>query len=156
MTSYVLVREQWFPCSIERVFAFFADAANLEDITPPWLGFQILSPQPIAMSPGSRILYRIRWHGLPMQWLTEIESWNPPAEFSDVQVRGPYRGWRHTHRFEPTGGGTLMRDDIRYAMPFAFLGQLVHKWLVKSELERLFDYRAAVISRRLGARSVHE
>jgi ligand-binding SRPBCC domain-containing protein len=156
MAQYLLLREQWFPRPIEQVFAFFADAGNLEEITPAWLGFQIISPQPIAMKAGCRIRYRIRWHGLPVRWLTEIESWNPPTDFSDVQVRGPYRQWHHSHRFERINGGTLMRDEVHYVMPFAFLGQLVHGWLVKPKLETLFDYRAAVISKRLSAPSAHE
>jgi ligand-binding SRPBCC domain-containing protein len=153
---YVLLREQRFPRPIEDVFAFFADARNLERITPVWLGLQTLSPQPIVMRSGSRILYRLRWHGLPMRWLTEIESWNPPTEFADVQLRGPYRLWHHTHRFEPIDGGTLMRDEVRYAIPFALLGRLAHSWLVRSDLEALFDYRAVMISSILGAWSVHE
>jgi ligand-binding SRPBCC domain-containing protein len=153
---HVLLREQWFPRPIEGVFAFFADARNLEEITPGWLGFQVLSPQPIGMRSGTRILYRIRWHGLPMRWLTEIASWNPPTGFADVQLRGPYRLWHHTHRFESVDGGTLMRDEVRYAMPFALLGQFAHAWLVKSELEALFNYRAVALSNILGARPAHE
>jgi ligand-binding SRPBCC domain-containing protein len=91
-----------------------------------------------------------------MRWLTEIQRWTPPAEFADVQLEGPYRVWHHTHRFEPIGGGTLMRDEVRYAMPFAVLGRLAHAWIVKAELEALFDYRAVMISKVLGSSSVHE
>jgi ligand-binding SRPBCC domain-containing protein len=156
VVPYVLHREQWIARPIEAVFAFFADARNLEAITPAWLGFRILTPEPITMRSGSRIQYRLFWHGLPMRWLTEIESWNPPSEFVDVQLKGPYRCWRHTHRFESIDGGTLMRDEVRYAIPFGFLGQLAHGWLVKAELNSLFDYRAAMISNLLGARSGHE
>jgi ligand-binding SRPBCC domain-containing protein len=110
MAAYLVQREQWIPRPIEHVFAFFADARNLEAITPAWLGFRILSPEPIATRAGARICYRLRWHGLPLRWLTEIESWKPPTDFVDVQLRGPYRLWHHTHRFESVNGGTRMRD----------------------------------------------
>jgi ligand-binding SRPBCC domain-containing protein len=156
VTAHVLRRVQRFPRPIDDVFAFFADAGNLEAITPAWLGFQVLSPQPITMRSGNRIQYRIRWHGLPMRWLTEIQLWSPPTEFVDVQLRGPYRLWHHTHRFESIDGGTLMCDEVRYAMPLGALGRLAHAWSVKSELEALFDYRAVMISKILGLWPVHE
>jgi ligand-binding SRPBCC domain-containing protein len=149
-SAYVLHREQRIPRPIEDVFSFFANAKNLEQITPGWLGFQILSPQPIGMHPGALIRYRIRWHGLPMAWLTEIRSWNPPTEFVDVQVKGPYRLWHHTHSFIAVDGGTLMRDAVRYALPFGFVGRLAHAWRVRSDLEALFDFRAATVTDILG------
>jgi ligand-binding SRPBCC domain-containing protein len=154
--SYLLRREQWIPQPIEDVFAFFADAGNLEAITPSWLDFQILSPRPMVMQRGAHIHYRLRWHGLTLQWLTEIESWNPPTEFVDVQARGPYRLWHHTHCFEPVDGGTRMRDVVRYALPFGPLGRLAHAWRVKSDLEAIFDYRALRVSEILGSRCAHE
>jgi ligand-binding SRPBCC domain-containing protein len=151
LTSFILQREQRIPRPIEEVFAFFADARNLEAITPVWLGFRILSPEPIALRAGTQILYRLRWHGLPLRWATTIESWNPPTEFIDMQAQGPYRHWHHTHSFQPVEGGTLMRDLVRYALPFGLLGRLAHAWLVKSELKAVFDYRAAKVSDILGA-----
>ena len=121
---YLLQREQWISRPIEDVFAFFSDAGNLEAITPNWLGFQILTPRPIVMRPGALIAYRLRWHGLALRWLTEIQRWNPPTEFVDVQVHGPYRLWHHTHSFEPRDGRTLIRDVVRYELPFGLLGRL--------------------------------
>lgn len=156
LTSFMLQREQTIPRPIEDVFAFFADVNNLERITPSWLAFRILSRQPIALRSGARILYRLRWHGFPLLWLTEIQSWNPPIEFVDVQAQGPYRLWHHTHRFEPVDGGTLMRDLVRYALPFGLLGRLAHAWLVRSDLKAIFDYRAGKVSDILGTWSVHE
>ncbi len=156
VVPYVLEREQRIPLPIDDVFAFFADATNLEAITPAWLRFQILSPRAIAMHSGARILYQLRWHGFPLRWLTEIQSWSPPTEFVDVQVSGPYRLWQHTHRFKPIDGGTLMRDMVRYALPFALLGRLAHAWQVKRELEALFDYRAVKIAEILDGRPAHE
>ena len=120
--EHILRREHWVPQAIEDVFAFFSEARNLEAITPPWLGFRIISPGPIDLRPGARIHYRIRLHGLPLRWVTEIRTWEPPHEFVDVQLQGPYRLWHHTHRFEPVDGGTLVRDTVRYVLPFGPLG----------------------------------
>ncbi len=150
MRIYSLQREQFIRKPIQEVFAFFADAKNLETITPPWLGFQILSPEPIAMAPGTRIEYRIRWHWFPMRWITEIRSWDPPVGFMDVQLRGPYRLWEHTHTFQAVEGGTQMRDVVRYALRFGLLGRMAHGWFVKADLERIFDYRASKVSALLG------
>jgi ligand-binding SRPBCC domain-containing protein len=156
VSPYVLQRQQWVPRPIEDVFAFFSDAKNLEEITPAWLGFRILSPEPIVLRPGARIHYRISLHGLPLRWVTEIESWDPPYEFVDVQARGAYRLWHHTHSFEPVDGGTLMRDLVRYVLPFGLLGRLAHAWLVKPDLEAIFDYRALRMSEVLGPCCAHE
>jgi ligand-binding SRPBCC domain-containing protein len=149
--SFRLQREQWIPRSIEEVFAFFADAKNLEAITPSWLGFRILLPEPIAMRAGAHIVYRLCWHRFPMRWVTEIRSWDPPTGFIDVQLRGPYRHWHHTHSFQPVDGGTLMRDVVQYALPFGCLGWLAHAWVVKADLNAIFDYRATTVSELLGA-----
>jgi ligand-binding SRPBCC domain-containing protein len=154
--EHILRREHWVRRPIEDVFAFFSEARNLGAITPPWLGFRIVSPGPIVMRPGTRIPYQLRLHGLPLRWVTEIQIWEPPHEFVDVQLRGPYRSWHHTHRFEPVDGGTLVRDTVRYALPFGPLGRLAHAWIVKSDLEAIFDYRALRMTEVLGPRSAHE
>jgi len=139
---HVLRREQWLPRPPEAVFGFFADAGNLEAITPGWLSFRIVSPRPIGMRAGALIEYRLRLHGAPVSWLTRIEEWKPGVRFVDAQLRGPYELWHHTHEFEPDGaGGTLMRDTVRYALPFGPLGTLAHRLLVRRDLERIFDYR---------------
>ena len=150
MVEYVLRREQWIPRPIEEVFAFFADAGNLEAITPPWLGFRILTPTPIAMEVGARIEYRIRLRKLPVHWITEIRRWDPPIGFMDAELRGPYRLWEHTHEFQSINGGTRMTDVVRYALPFGLIGRLAHSWFVKSELEAIFDYRRDKVSALLG------
>ena len=105
MREHTLERAQRLPGSPDEVFAFFADAHNLEAITPPWLGFRIVTPGPIEMRPGALIEYRLRLHRVPVRWLTRIETWEPGRRFVDVQVRGPYRLWHHTHEFEPDGAG---------------------------------------------------
>jgi len=148
--SFLLEREQWLPQPIETVFAFFADAHNLEAITPPWLRFSILSPEPISLQAGAQIVYRLRWHGFPLRWVTEIRTGEPPTQFIDVQLQGPYRLWHHTHRFHSLEGGTLMRDAVRYALPFGLLGRLAHAWPVQADLKTIFDYRAGKVSELLG------
>ena len=141
--AFEIRRELWVPFPLPDVFDFFAKAENLERITPPWLNFRIRTPLPIKMEPGTQILYSLRVHGLPIQWLTTIEKWNPPYEFVDVQTKGPYKLWHHTHRFTESGGGTLIEDHVRYELPFGFLGRLVHRFQVARDVETIFAYRAA-------------
>jgi ligand-binding SRPBCC domain-containing protein len=148
--SFLLERAQRIPRPIDEVFAYFGNAQNLEALTPPWLGFRILSPLPIVMAAGTHIVYRIRWHYWPVRWVTEIQSWHPPSRFVDVQLRGPYRRWHHTHTFEAVAGGTLMRDVVQYELPFGLLGRLMHGCLVRADLKAIFDYRARRVADLLG------
>lgn len=138
---HTLRREQWISRPIEEVFAFFADAYNLEEITPPWLGFRILSTAPGPVSEGSEIRYRLRLHGLPIYWRTEIRKWDAPFRFVDVQRSGPYKLWHHTHRFEAHGDRTKMIDIVRYKLPLGVLGRIVHALKVRRDVRQIFDYR---------------
>jgi ligand-binding SRPBCC domain-containing protein len=148
---HTLRREQRLPGDPESVFGFFADAGNLEAITPPWLRFAIVTPRPIAMGVGTLIEYRLTLHRLPISWLTQITVWEPGVRFVDVQVTGPYRLWHHTHEFAADGsGGTLMRDTVRYALPFGPLGEIARRAFVARDLERIFAFRRAEVARRLG------
>lgn len=133
-----------------ELFPFFADARNLEAITPPLLRFRVVTPDPIAMRVGTLIQYRLRLHGVPISWLTSIQAWEPPHRFVDVQVRGPYALWHHTHTFQEADGGTLMRDTVRYAIGFGPLGELAHRALVRRDLRAIFDYRAQAVPALLG------
>jgi ligand-binding SRPBCC domain-containing protein len=142
---HVLTRQQQLPGSPDAVFEFYADAFNLEAITPPWLRFRVVTPGPIAMTAGTLIEYRLALHRLPIRWLTRIEVWEPGRRFVDVQVRGPYRLWHHTHSFEAADGGTRVRDSVRYELPFGPLGELAHRAFVRRDLERIFDYRVAAV-----------
>ena len=145
MAERLLEREQLIRAPLERVFAPFADAGNLERLTPPWLRFRIFTPLPIEMRAGAAIEYGLRLHGMPIRWRTVIETWEPPHRFTDVQERGPFALWHHTHSFEPVDGGTLVRDSVRYRVGFWPLGELAHGLLVGRDLERIFDYRHAAI-----------
>jgi ligand-binding SRPBCC domain-containing protein len=148
MREHVLKRELRIAAPLDRVFAFFAEAENLARITPPELGFQIVTPRPIEMGRGTLIDYTIGLWGIPMRWRTLISVWDPPRRFVDEQLRGPYRQWIHTHSFEADGEATIVRDEVRYVLPLGFLGQLVHP-LIRRQLRRIFDYRTAVVERLL-------
>jgi ligand-binding SRPBCC domain-containing protein len=139
--AYHLSQEQWLPAPLGRVFEFFADAGNLDAITPPWLRFQTLTPRPIEMGFGTLIDYRLKVHGVPIRWRSEITAWAPPHRFVDEQRRGPYRLWVHEHRFEERDGGTLIRDDVNYAVPGWIAARLVQRWLVGPDLAAIFAYR---------------
>jgi ligand-binding SRPBCC domain-containing protein len=139
--------EVWLPLLPEELFPFFADAGNLDAITPPWLHFNIVTPWPIAMRAGALIDYKLRVRGLPLRWRTLIKVWQPPFRFVDEQLRGPYRQWIHTHTFEPRGGGTLARDAVQYAVPFDFIA---HPLFVRRDLEKIFAFRHAALRERFG------
>ncbi len=145
MAEYILERKQIIQRPREEVFAFFADAGNLERITPPELNFKILSPQPIDINKGALIDYRLNLRGISLTWKTEITEWNPPHSFVDTAVQSPYRQWIHLHKFTVgETGETIMEDIVRYRLPFEPFGDLAH-WLVKKELNYIFDYRCKVI-----------
>ena len=153
MAIHTLKREQVVPRPLDEVFQFFSDARNLEIITPAWLNFQILTPGPIEIAPGSLLDYRLKWHGLPIAWQTKIVGWNPPRSFVDVQLRGPYKLWHHTHSFAAVEGGTKMVDTVNYELPLGFLGDIAYRLGVRRDLERVFDYRMKVIAERFPADS---
>lgn len=136
--------EQWLPRPRAEVFPFFADAANLQAITPPWLDFRILTPGPIAMRPGALIDYRLKLRGFPIRWRTQITVWEPPFRFVDRQLKGPYRQWVHEHSFEEKDGGTLCRDRVDYAVPG---GALVNRIFVQRDVETIFAYRREQLER---------
>jgi ligand-binding SRPBCC domain-containing protein len=143
MAIHHLRCELWLPLTPEAVFPFFADAFNLAKITPSSLGFIVKTTPPIAMHAGTVIDYTIHWLGLPLRWRTLIESFDPPRQFVDTALRGPYKRWHHTHTFVPESGGTLCGDHVEYALPFGPLGDLVHTLSVRKQVIEIFNYRQA-------------
>lgn len=150
MSGHRLERVQIFPRPLDEVFPFFADARNLERITPGFLRFRIVSGLPLEIVPGTLIDYRLRLFGIPFDWRTRIETFEPGVGFTDVQVRGPYRRWHHEHRFWAVDGGTLMRDRVDYALPLGWVGRPAHALFVRASLERIFDHRRRVMADLLG------
>jgi hypothetical protein len=138
MKIFTFKSELWLPQPRQDVFVFFADAGNLETLTPPWLNFEILTPLPIVMRVGALIDYKLKVRGVPIKWQTEITQWQPPFRFADQQNRGPYRQWLHEHRFETKDNGTLCLDEVRYAV---LGGWLVNFLLVRRDIQRIFEFR---------------
>ena len=143
--KHLFEQEQLIRRSRPEVFAFFADAANLERITPGSLHFEIRSPQPIAVRAGATIDYDLALFGLRFRWRTLIESFEPETGFVDVQTKGPYRSWRHTHQFSDAPGGTMVRDRVEYEVPFGPLGEIVRRLFVARQIRRIFVFRRAAI-----------
>ena len=136
---------------IERAFDLYGDARNLEPMTPPWLHFEVTTPGRIEMGAGTLLEYRLRLHGVPIRWRTRIEIWEPPRRFVDVQLKGPYSLWEHTHLFEPAGeGATTIVDRVRYEIPLGPIGALADRLFVRRDLKRIFDYRAEAVVRLAG------
>lgn len=136
--GFVLEREQLVKRPLEELFAFFADPMNLEVLTPPWLRFRVLESSTPTIEEGTTIDYALRLHGIPLRWRSLISRWNPPYEFVDEQVRGPYRSWVHHHGFEETDGGVLVRDRVEYRVPG---GALMNSLFIRRDLDQIFQYR---------------
>ncbi len=129
---------QWIPRPRRDVFAFFADAFQLEILTPPWLHFSVLTPPPITMAEGLLIDYRLRLHGISLRWQSRISLWEPDVRFVDEQVHGPYAHWHHEHIFSDADNGTLCHDIVHYRVPG---GRLMDRFFVRPDLTRIFTYR---------------
>ena len=138
--EYTLHRVQRVPTPLDETFDFFSRPENLARITPPWLGFRMISTD-TDMREGLRIEYRVRPLGVPQQWVSEISVWEPPHRFVDEQRKGPYRRWHHEHRFRAAGSGTEVTDTVTYALPYGAIGRLAHALLIRRQLESIFSYR---------------
>jgi ligand-binding SRPBCC domain-containing protein len=147
--EHILEAEIELPKPLEEVFAFFARAENLERITPPELGFRIVTPAPVVVREGALIDYRLSLFGVPFGWQTKITQYDPPHSFTDEQLKGPYKLWVHQHTFEPTPGGTVIRDRVRYQLPFYPFSEVAHP-LVRRQLARIFAYRREAVIKALG------
>jgi ligand-binding SRPBCC domain-containing protein len=147
---HCLEREQLVARPLEEVFGFFSRAGNLERITPPWLQFKLLTPEPIEMRAGTLIEYRLHLHGVPLRWVSRIEEWEHGRVFVDRQLHGPYKLWDHRHEFTALDGATVVRDRVRYSLPLGILGELAHAGLVRRDLRRIFGFRRAAVAQLLG------
>lgn len=148
MRNHHFTSQLFVPCFREEVFRFFSDARNLDTLTPSWLHFKIVTPEPIEMRRGALLDYRLRLHGFPLRWQSQITAWEPPYRFVDQQRRGPYRLWIHEHRFVERNGGTLVEDNVEYA---TFGGVLVQKLLVLPDLRKIFDFRRRKLAKIFGS-----
>lgn len=147
MRTYLLERETLIPAPVAEVWSFFSDPHNLARITPGYLRFRVLRcPDTDTIYEGMLIEYRVSpVPGIPLRWVTLIRSVNDKACFMDKQLEGPYKLWEHTHTFEARDQGTLMKDSVRYALPFGFLGRWLHRLWVRRQLAGIFNYREEVI-----------
>ena len=148
MKEFIFEAETYLARARSEVFPFFAEARNLQTLTPPWLKFEVLTPSPIILRPGALIDYRITVHGIPILWRTEITEWDPPHRFVDVQLSGPYTLWHHTHTFEERDGGTVCADRVRYR-PRG--GALIHWLFVRRDVQRIFQYRQQRLNELFGS-----
>lgn len=145
--AYLLTREQKIPAALNEVFEFFSRAENLGKITPEYLSFEIVEGIGSPMEAGAQIRYRIRILGIPMFWHTEIQEFVENQKFVDIQLKGPYRTWIHTHEFVPDGNETIMKDTVEYSLSFGFVGRLVHALFVRFMLQKIFNYRYVAVSK---------
>ncbi len=141
MKTYILQRQQLIKRPLHEVFAFFSRPENLNQITPRSMGFRILTPGPVEMKDGAVIDYTINLYGQLVRWTTIITLYAPPHKFVDVQLKGPYSFWHHTHTFTATEDGTIVADDVRYAMPLGIFGRIIHSLVVRYQLEKIFTFR---------------
>jgi ligand-binding SRPBCC domain-containing protein len=136
---YVLRSQTTVHRNLSDTFDFFANAENLNLITPAWLKFTIVSETPIKMGPGTQIDYRLKIHGFPVKWRSEISLWEPPYRFVDTQIKGPYLMWSHTHTLDISPNGhTIVNDYVKYKVPF---GRVTNRLFVARDLKRIFRYR---------------
>jgi ligand-binding SRPBCC domain-containing protein len=151
--AHTLTTWQWLPRPRDEVFRFFADARNLQRITPAFLHFEVITPGPLEMRTGTLIDYRLRLRGIPLRWRTEITTWEPPIRFADVQLRGPYAEWVHTHTFDEEDGGTLVRDTVRYRLSGPRpLARIINRVLVAPDTKRIFEFRHQALETLFDAR----
>ena len=149
--GHTLLVRQWTARPIEEVYDFFSRAENLERITPEFLQFKIKNVSTPSLEQGSLIDYRLKLHGIPVNWRTRIDEWSPPDGFVDTQLKGPYKKWHHTHRFEPLAGGTLITDHVRYKVPLGPIGRMIREAWIKKDVEKIFAYRLECLEKILSS-----
>lgn len=132
---------------LEDVWDFFSSPANLKKITPPSMGFDILTGGEGKMYPGQIISYKVKpLAGIPITWVTEISHVEQQKFFVDEQRFGPYSMWHHEHHFKQVEEGVEMTDIVSYVLPLGILGKIAHAILVKKKVEQIFQYRSKVMN----------
>jgi uncharacterized protein len=144
--GHTLLTEQWVPQPLDATFSFFTDPQNLEALTPKFLQFKILKVTSSPIQEGTLLDYSLKIRGIPIRWQTKITECISGVRFSDMQTRGPYFFWHHTHEFFEKNGGTLIRDKVLYKLPGWTPGDIIAHWLVRKDLEKIFLYRREVIA----------
>ncbi|HEX5707868.1 MAG TPA: SRPBCC family protein [Pyrinomonadaceae bacterium] len=141
----IFQKESLIRAAPERVFAFHELPDALARLTPPWESARVLEAAP-SLRVGARAVVETRVLGIfKSLWVAEHTAYDPPRMFEDVQRRGPFRAWRHTHLFRPTDdGATILRDEVEYEPPLGPVGRALAPLLVERRLERLFAYRHEV------------
>ena len=146
MKYYELDMEQFTDQPVEKVFEYFSRPENLEEITPPQLGFTIMTSSPIPMEKGSVFDYTIRILGFPVHWRTLITSYDPPHGFVDEQIKGPYVLWYHRHSFKDKNGWTMIWDTVRYTVPLGIIVRFLNLIWIRKDLKDIFAYRRKFIA----------
>jgi ligand-binding SRPBCC domain-containing protein len=146
--AFTLDRKQLVGGTLEEVFTFFKTPKNLEAITPPWLGFHVVSATDEEVREGTRIAYRLKLHGMPMGWESRITEYEENVCFADVMVSGPYHRWHHEHRFRAVDGGVEITDTVSYELPLGVLGRIAHRLIIRRQLRAIFDHRQVAIATR--------
>ena len=142
MRIYRLKKSQKLPITIDEAWAFFSNPANLKIITPDYMGFNIVNPEKSKMYSGQIIKYKVSpLFNIKMNWVTEISHVKENKLFVDEQRFGPYKFWHHKHIFEEINNGIEAIDVLDYVVPFGFIGQIFHPYLVQPMLEEIFNYR---------------
>lgn len=138
---FIFHTKQYLPHSLSKVFSFYSEAKNLEKITPPLLQFHVENMSTNEIQKDTVIRYRLKIHGVPLRWQTLITDWQPNKQFIDVQKKGPYQLWHHTHQFESLGPGTLMTDTVKYKIPMMWFGRILDPLWIRRDVESIFDFR---------------
>lgn len=150
MRAHVFRAEQRIAHPLPEVFEFFSRAGNLERITPPWLSFKIEGGEPAVVA-GTIIRYRLRLRGVPIRWVSRIDTFEPDRVFVDRQIKGPYKLWVHRHEFRADGETTVISDEVHYQLPLGILGAVAHLITVRRDLEKIFAYRQQAVERLLAS-----
>lgn len=143
MKIYRFYQKQFIKADLDHVWDFFSSPHNLNEITPPFMNFEILEiTGSEKMFNGQRIKYKVSpFPFVRLKWVTEIIDIKPGSSFADNQLKGPFSLWHHEHYFKKADGGVEMEDHVSYAIPFGIIGRIANGIAVRKQVERIFEYR---------------